>query len=135
MPRPRAATAGVEGPMKKKQKSKVAKKKKAAVWELRLYVADTTARSMLATGNLQRLCQRYLQGRYRVSVIDILKQPELARAHEILATPTLVRVLPGPKKTVIGCLSDTERVLKALQMGDEQEQLVPLLAGIPIGHA
>lgn len=135
MPRPRAATAGVEGPMKKKQKSKVAKKNKATVWELRLYVADTTARSILATGNLKRLCQRYLQGRYRVSVIDILKQPELARAHEILATPTLVRVVPGPKKTVIGCLSDMERVLKALHMGDEEEQLVPLLAGSPIGHA
>jgi circadian clock protein KaiB len=119
----------------KKKKKKPARKKRAPVWQLHLYVVDTSARSILATGNLERLCEQYLKGQYRVTVIDIIKEPELAREREILATPTLVRVFPGPEKTVIGCLSDTERVLRALQIGDPQEQLVPLLAGFPTGHA
>lgn len=102
---------------------------------MHLYIADTTARSILASGNLQRLCDQYLKGHYRVTVIDIVKEPELAREHEILATPTLVRVVPGPPKTVIGCLSDTERVLKALQMDNQPGQLTPLITTVPIGHA
>jgi circadian clock protein KaiB len=121
--------------MRKKKKCKIAKKKRSPAWELHLYVADTTARSILATGNLQRLCEQHLKGNYRVTVIDIVKEPELAREHEILAVPTLVRVLPAPEKTVIGCLSDTERVLKALQISNPQEQLMPLLAGSQVGHA
>lgn len=105
------------------------------MWQLHLYVANTTARSILASGNLQRLCDQYLKGHYRVTVIDIVKEPELAREHEILATPTVVRVVPGPPKTVIGCLSDTERVLEFLQIDHQPGQLTPLLAGVPIGHA
>jgi circadian clock protein KaiB len=124
--------------MKVKEK-RVAKRrrsaeKKAPTWELHLYVADTTARSILATGNLQRLCEQYLKGNYRVTVIDIVKAPESAREHQILATPTLVRVLPGPEKTVIGCLSDTERVLQALQIANP-EQLISQVASLPVGHA
>jgi circadian clock protein KaiB len=121
--------------MKKVKKRTTTRKKRSPVWELHLYVADTTARTILATGNLERLCEQYLKGRYRITVIDIIKKPELAREHEILAVPTLVRAFPGPQKTVIGCLSDTDRVLKALQIGDPQEQLVPLFAGLPMGHA
>jgi circadian clock protein KaiB len=121
--------------MKKNNKRKTARKKRSPVWEFHLYVADTTARTMLATGNLERLCEQYLKGRYRVAVIDIVKEPELAREHEIVPTPTLVRVYPGPQKTVIGCLSDTERVLRVLQICDRQQQMGPLLAGFPIGHA
>ena len=121
---------------KKGKKKKIsAGKKRAPVWQLHLYVADTTPRSILASGNLQRLCDQYLAGHYRVTVIDIVKEPELAREHEIVATPTLVRVVPGPPKTVIGCLSDTERVLKALQMDSQPEQLTPLIGTLPIGHA
>lgn len=119
----------------KKKKKTAARKKRAPVWQLHLYVADTTARSILASGNLQRLCDQYLKGHYRVTVIDIVKEPELARDHEILATPTLVRVVPGPPRTVIGCLSDTERVLRALQMDSQPEQLTPLIGTLPIGHA
>ncbi|MGZ4732445.1 MAG: circadian clock KaiB family protein [Terriglobales bacterium] len=85
-------------------------KKTGPVWELHLYVADHTPRSMLATENLQSSCQQYLAGRHRVTIIDIGKQPAVAREHEILAMPTLIRVLPGPEKTVVGSLSDTERV-------------------------
>lgn len=120
---------------KKKKKKAPLRKKRATVWQLHLYVADTTARSILASGNLQRLCDQYLKGHHRVTIIDIVKEPELAREQEILATPTLVRVAPGPRKTVIGCLSDTERVLKALQMDGASSQLTPLIATLPIGHA
>ena len=121
---------------KKKQLTKMrrAARQKAPAWELHLYVADTSARSMLATRNLQCLCEQYLKGNYRVTVIDIVKEPALAREHEILATPTLVRVLPGPEKSVIGCLSDTERVLKALEVVSP-EQLISQVASLPVGHA
>jgi circadian clock protein KaiB len=91
-------------------------------------VADTTPRSVLATENLQSFCEEYLPGRYRVTIIDIVRQPTLAREHEILATPTLIRVLPGPERTVVGSLSDTERVLRLLDVGDPPENYVSLLA-------
>ena len=121
---------------KKKQgaKRRQVASKRVPAWELHLYVADTTAPSMLAMGNLQRLCERYLKGNYRVTVVDIVKEPELARAHEILATPTLVRVLPAPEKTVVGSLSNTERVLQALQVANP-EQLISHVASLPVGHA
>ena len=122
--------------MNTREKKKTAvSKKRSSVWQLHLYVAGSTARSVLASGNLQRLCDQYLKGHYRVTVIDIVKQPELARDSQILATPTLVRVVPGPQKTVIGCLSDTQRVLKALQMDSQRGQLTALGANLPIGHA
>ncbi len=112
-------------------------KRSRPIWELRLYVADTTPRSVLATGNLQSFCERYLHGQYRLTIIDLVKQPEFARKDEILATPALVRVLPGPQKTVLGTLSDAQRVLQALELdvqGDDLSQLVPG-AGVPIGRA
>jgi circadian clock protein KaiB len=121
--------------MNTKKKKTAARKKRALLWQLPLYGVGTGARSILATNNLQRLCDHYLKGHHRVIVIDIVKEPELAREHEILATPTLVRVVPRPQKTVIGRLSGTERVLKALQMGNQQGQLTPLVATVPIGHA
>lgn len=107
------------------------------MWEMRLYVADTTARSVLATENLQSLCEQYLSGQYRLTIIDLVKQPELAREHEIMATPTLVRLFPGPEKTVIGSLSDTARVLRALELGNHPDKLVSDLsrAGVQVGRA
>jgi circadian clock protein KaiB len=107
------------------------------VLELRLYIADTSARSVLAKANLQSLCQKYLRGRCRVTVIDLVKEPDLARRDEILAIPTLVRVFPGPSRMVIGCLSDKDRVLKALELDrlpDEVESL-PALGISPLGSA
>ena len=86
------------------------------VYDLRLYVAGQTPRSVLALENLRRLCDEHLAGRYRVEVIDLLVNPSLARGDEILAVPTLVRKLPSPIRKIIGDLSDTERVLVGLQM-------------------
>jgi circadian clock protein KaiB len=98
-------------------------KRGCPVWELRLYVADATPRSVLASGNLQSLCEQYLQGNFHLTIIDIVKQPSLARTDDILATPTLVRVLPQPQMTLVGSLSDTDRVLKVLGMNVEPEKL------------
>lgn len=118
---------------KKKRKAK----KKRPGWDLRLYVADTSPRSVLAAGNLRSLCQQFLGGDYRVTIIDIVKRPSFAREHNVLATPTLVRVLPGPEKTLIGTLSDANQVLKALEVRSDRKDVVALLSpGISnIGHA
>lgn len=85
-------------------------------YELRLYVAGQTARSITAIANLRRICQAHLDGRYVIEVIDLLERPELARADDILAIPTLVRSLPTPIKKIIGDLSDVERVLIGLDV-------------------
>ena len=85
-------------------------------WELRLYVAGQTPKSMAAFQNLQRLCEEHLPGRYRIEVIDLLQNPKLARDEQIVAIPTLVRKLPDPICRVIGDLSDTERTLVGLQL-------------------
>ncbi len=87
-----------------------------AVWELWLYVAGQTPKSIAAFSNLKRLCEEYLAGRYRIEVIDLLVNPKLARDDQILAIPTLVRKLPDPIRRIIGDLSDTERTLVGLQL-------------------
>lgn len=83
----------------------------AAKWDLRLYVAGRTPRSIAALRNLEELCEEHLTGRYRIEIIDLMKNPQLAAADQILAVPTLVRKLPSPIRKIIGTLSDTERVL------------------------
>ncbi len=85
-------------------------------WELRLYVAGQTAKSITAFANLKKLCEEYLQGKYHIEVIDLLKHPQLAKGDQILAIPTLVRKLPEPLKKIIGDLSNTERVLVGLDL-------------------
>src|SRR5659263_229663 len=85
-------------------------------WELRLYVAGQTPKSMTAFANLKKLCEEHLAGKYRIEVIDLLKNPQLARGDQILAIPTLVRNLPMPLKKIIGDLSNTERVLVGLDL-------------------
>ena len=85
-------------------------------WELRLYVAGQTARAMTAFANLKKLCEEHLQGKYRIEVIDLLKNPQLAKGDQILAVPTLVRKLPEPVRKIIGDLSNTERVLVGLDL-------------------
>ena len=85
-------------------------------WELRLYVAGQTTNSINAFANLQRICEEYLAGQYRIEVIDLLENPTLARGDQILAVPTLVRKLPEPMKKIIGDLSNTERVLVGLDL-------------------
>lgn len=85
-------------------------------WELRLYVAGQTAKSLTAFSNLKRLCEEHLAGKYRIEVVDLLVNPQLAKGDEIIALPTLVRRLPEPMRKIIGDLSDTERVLVGLQL-------------------
>ena len=85
-------------------------------WELRLYVAGQTARSLQAFANLKRICEEHLAGEYRIEVIDLLKNPQLAKGDQILALPTLVRTLPEPVRKIIGDLSNTERVLVGLDI-------------------
>lgn len=85
-------------------------------WELRLYVAGHTPRSVEAFANLKRICDEHLKGRYRIEVIDLLVNPTLARGDQILAVPTLVRQLPPPVKKIIGDFSDKEKVLVGLNL-------------------
>ena len=86
------------------------------LWQLRLYVTDQTPKSRMAFANLTTICETHLKGRYRITVIDLLKQPQLAKGDQILAVPTVVRRLPSPVRTIIGNLSDTERVLVGLDL-------------------
>lgn len=86
------------------------------VWELRLYVAGQSPKSVAAFTNLKRICEKHLPGRYRIDVIDLLKQPQLAAGDQIVAIPTLVRKLPEPLRRIVGDLSDTERTLVGLQL-------------------
>jgi circadian clock protein KaiB len=85
-------------------------------YNLRLYVAGQTPKSLAAIANLKQICETYLAGRYTIEVIDLLVSPQLAEGDQILAVPTLVRRLPPPIKRVIGNLSDTERVLVGLDI-------------------
>jgi len=85
-------------------------------WELRLYVAGQTQKSLAALANLHRICDQHLKGRYQIEVIDLLKHPQLAAGDQILAVPTLVRNLPQPLRKIIGDLSNTERVLVGLDI-------------------
>jgi circadian clock protein KaiB len=92
------------------------------VWRLRLYVAGQTPRSIAALGNLKRLCDTRLAGRYEIEVIDLLKHPHLARQDQIVAIPTLVRKLPRPIRKIIGDLSGRERVLVGLGLTENGDQ-------------
>jgi circadian clock protein KaiB len=88
----------------------------AKLWQLRLYVAGQTEKSLTAFSNLQKICESHLRGRYRIEVIDLLERPALSKGDQILAIPTLVRKLPQPMRKIIGDLSDTERVLVGLDL-------------------
>jgi circadian clock protein KaiB len=101
---------------KRQEHGKHQRKNTVAQYELRLYVAGQNARSVAALGNLRRLCEQHLDGRYSIEVIDLMDQPHLARGDQILAVPTLVRKLPVPMRKIIGDLSNTERVLVGLDI-------------------
>ena len=85
-------------------------------WNLRLYTAGQSPKSLAALANLKRVCEEHLAGRYHIEVIDLLKNPRLAKDDEIVAIPTLVRKLPEPLRRIVGDLSDTERALVGLQL-------------------
>src|ERR1700724_2512775 len=101
--------------MKVKTKSKKIDSKETVI-NLRLYVAGQTPKSLAAISNLQKICANHIGNRYRIDVIDLAKNPALARDHQILAIPTLVRSLPTPIRKIIGDLSDTDRVLVGLDI-------------------
>jgi circadian clock protein KaiB len=92
------------------------KRRVVKLWQLRLYVMDQTPKSVTAFANLKSFCESRLKGCYRITVIDLMKQPQLAKGDQILATPTVVRKLPKPVRTIIGNLSDSERVLVGLDL-------------------
>ncbi len=85
-------------------------------WDLRLYTAGQSPKSLAALSNLKRICDEHLAGRYSIEVIDLMKNPRLAKDDEIVAIPTLVRKLPAPLRKVIGDLSNEERALVGLQL-------------------
>jgi circadian clock protein KaiB len=89
---------------------------KEGLWELRLYVAGQTPRSLAAFANLKKICEEHLSGKYTIEIIDLLTNPTLAKGDQILAIPTLVRKLPEPVRKIIGDLSNTERVLVGLDL-------------------
>jgi len=93
-----------------------AHRRPAKLWQLRLYVTDSTPRSLTAFANLKKFCETHLKSRYRITVIDLVKQPQLAKGDQILAVPTVVRRLPKPVRTLLGNLSDTARVLVGLDL-------------------
>lgn len=85
-------------------------------WKLRLYIAGETSRSLAALENLHKICDEHLTGKYKVEVVDLLRNPHLAEGDQILAVPTLVRRLPPPLKKIIGDLSNSQRVLVGLDL-------------------
>jgi circadian clock protein KaiB len=85
-------------------------------WELRLYVAGKTAKSVTALSNLKKYCEEHLKGQYKIEVIDLLEKPQLAEGDQILAIPTLVRKVPEPIRKIIGDLSNEEKVLVGLNI-------------------
>ena len=97
-------------------KGKNAGNKKPPEWELRLYVAGHTLNSITAFNNLKKICEEHMPGEYHIEVIDLLKNPQLAKGDQIIAIPTLVRRLPEPLKRIIGDLANTERVLVGLDI-------------------
>jgi circadian clock protein KaiB len=99
-----------------KRRASGPRRRPAKLWQLRLYVAGQTPKSLTAFSNLKKICESHLNGRYRIEVIDLVEQPGLSKGDQILAIPTLVRKLPQPVRKIIGDLSDTERVLVGLDL-------------------
>lgn len=93
------------------------------VWDLRLYVAGQSPRSVAAFANLKKLCEEHLSGRYNIEVVDLVKHPQLAAGDQIIAIPTLVRKLPEPLRRIVGDLRDTERALVGLQLRPSKSEV------------
>jgi circadian clock protein KaiB len=90
-------------------------------WDLRLYVAGQSPKSRAALDNLRRFCEEYMFGKYRIEVIDLMEQPQLAKGDQIVAIPTLVRKLPTPLRKIIGDLSNTEKLLVGFDLRPRQD--------------
>jgi circadian clock protein KaiB len=100
----------------KKRSASSSNGRPAKLWQLRLYVTGQTSKSLTAFANLKKNCESHLKGRYRITVIDLVKQPHLAKGDQILAIPTVVRKLPKPVRKIIGDLSETDHVLVGLDL-------------------
>jgi circadian clock protein KaiB len=98
------------------ERRKAVPEEECAIFDLRLYVAGQTPKSLTALANLKKICEEHLKGQYRIEVIDLMKNPQLAQGDQILAIPTLVRKLPEPIKKIIGDLSSEEKVLIGLDV-------------------
>lgn len=94
----------------------MSKQEKIPAYELRLYIAGKTAKSVTALANLKKYCEEHLKGQYKIEVIDLLVQPQLAEGDQIFAIPTLVRKVPEPIRKIIGDLSNEEKVLVGLNI-------------------
>jgi len=103
--------ADLKNPNAKKERQKA-----RPTWQLKLYVAGQTPRSLAAFANLKRICETHLKGEYEIEVVDLVVHPELAKGDQIVAVPSLVRQLPPPVKKIIGDLADEERVLVGLEI-------------------
>jgi circadian clock protein KaiB len=103
--------AAVKPPVRKKVEPQAMES-----WMMRLYVAGQSTRSVAAIANLRSICETYMRGRYTIEVIDLMRNPELAKADQIVAIPTLVRKLPEPVRRIIGDLSATDKVLLSLEL-------------------
>ena len=99
-----------------KQRAAASPRQPAKLWQLRLYVTGSTLKSLTAFSNLKKICESQLKGCYRITVIDLVEHPHLAKGDQILAIPTVVRKLPKPVRTILGNLSDTERVFVGLDL-------------------
>jgi circadian clock protein KaiB len=99
-----------------KRRASAPARQPAKLWQLRLYVMGQTPKSLTAFSNLKKVCESHLKGRYRITVIDLVKQPQLAKGDQILAVPTVVRRLPKPVRTILGSLSNTEHLLVGLDL-------------------
>ena len=124
--KPRSVTAKAVTAKAVKRRASAPKRRREQKWELRLYVAGQTPKSMTAFANLKAICEGHLKGRYSIEVIDLLEQPQLAKGDQILAIPTMVRKLPEPVRKIIGDLSDTERVLVGLDIRSPADRVLRL---------
>jgi len=115
-----AKRAGKKSPKTSARSPKAARGPKngdpGEAWDLKLYVAGQSPKSLTAFANLKKICEKHLKGKFRIEVVDLLKNPQLAKGDQILAVPTLVRKLPVPIRKIIGDLSNTERVLVGLDL-------------------
>ena len=99
-----------------KRRASAPARQPAKLWQLRLYVMGQTPKSLTAFANLKKICESHLKGQYRITVIDLLKQPHLAKGDQILAVPTVVRMLPKPVRTIMGNLSNITHALVGLDL-------------------
>ncbi len=98
------------------------KESKDRQYVLRLYVTGATARSVRAVDNIRQMCEEHLKGRYRLEVVDVYRQPELVKGQDLVAVPTLIKVLPAPLRKFIGDMVNTKRILAGLDLRVSEEE-------------